>query len=87
MTTDFGSSLALQQERVNARSVATNTQTTRECHNLCDRLSVNLMSFFDSSSDKHSRRREQYWGVGYGERKRGREVTLDIECTCCFMVQ
>jgi len=88
MTTDPGLSLTLQQERVNGRSVAANIQTTCECHNLRDRrLSVNLMSSLNSSSVKHSRRREQHWGVGYGERKGGREVTLDIECTCHFIVQ
>jgi len=42
MTTDLGLSLALQQERASGRSVATNTQTTRECPNLRDhRPSVN----------------------------------------------
>ena len=39
MTTDLGLSLALQRERASGRSVATNTQTTRECPNLRDRRS------------------------------------------------
>lgn len=93
MTADLGLNLApRQQERVNGQGDTTNTQTSRQYPKLWGSyLSVKLVNFFDSSSDKCSKKREQCdgsrYGVRCGERKGGRKVTLDIECICCFIVE
>jgi len=84
MTTDLGLSFALQQERASGRSIATNTQTTRECPNLRDRRS-SVNSRISSTAPRISTVGGEN-NIGESDTEREREVerlpwTLNVPAT------